>query len=190
MSAALRTAMRRAAAVSETTLSVARSRAAPVLLRASPVPVARVATPSAAVRSFSTSPVSFKVKRDAWASNPTIGYDEVKKLSDQPNDDVLLIDTREPDEVINGTIPSAVILPLSRLEAALNPKFNPGDFQREFAFAKPLPEQNIVFFCRSGRRSGLACEIAEREGYPNVRNYVGSWLEWEDKSKKEGNDDW
>lgn len=43
---------------------------------------------------------------------------------------VLLIDTREPDEVINGTIPSAVILPLSRLEAALSPKFNPGDFQR------------------------------------------------------------
>lgn len=48
----------------------------------------------------------------------------------------------------------------------------------------------MVFFCRSGRRSGLACEIAERQGYPNVRNYVGSYLEWEDKSKKEGNDNW
>ncbi|TXT13198.1 hypothetical protein VHUM_01599 [Vanrija humicola] len=183
--------MRRAAAVSETTLNVARSRASPALLRASPVPLARVSTPAAATprNHFCSTPVIFKAKRDAWASNPVIGYDEVKKLAEQPNDNVLLIDTREPDEVINGTIPSAVILPLSRLEAALSPKFNPGDFQREFAFAKPLPEQNMVFFCRSGRRSGLACELAEREGYPNVRNYVGSYLEWEDKSKKEG-DDW
>lgn len=101
-SSVLRTAMRRAAAVSETTLNVARSRATPVLLRASPVPIARAATPSTAsatARAFSTSPVSFKVKRDAWASNPTIGYDEVKKLADQPNDVGSALSYQSPTDI-------------------------------------------------------------------------------------------
>lgn len=39
----------------------------------------------------------------------------------------------------------------------------------------------MVFFCRSGKRSATACEIANRQGYPNTRNYVGSWLEWCEK---------
>lgn len=92
--------------------------------------------------------------------------------------DILLIDVREPDEVALGSIPSAVNLPLSRLDEALAPNFHPGEFQKEFAFPKPLPAQKIIFFCRSGKRSATACELAGKDGYANVRNYVGSMLEW------------
>jgi 3-mercaptopyruvate sulfurtransferase SseA len=53
---------------------------------------------------------------------------------------------------------------------------------QKYAFQKPLPKQNIIFFCRSGKRSATAGELAGERGYHNVRNYVGSWLDW---SKRE-----
>ena len=54
---------------------------------------------------------------------------------------------------------------------------------QKFLFEKPMPKQNIVFYCRSGKRAATAAEIAQSEGYKNVRNYKGSWLDW---SKREG----
>lgn len=100
-----------------------------------------------------------------------------------PSQDILIVDVREPDEVALGTLPSAVNLPLSRLPEALDEAFEPGRFKKEFAFKKPAAGQKIIFFCRSGKRSATAAEIAGMHGYANVRNYVGSWLEW---SEKEG----
>ncbi|WRT64118.1 uncharacterized protein IL334_001047 [Kwoniella shivajii] len=126
-----------------------------------------------------------KQPKSTWAQNPIVKYEELKPITQQPNDEVLIIDVREPDEVALGSIPSAVNLPLSRLKDALDRGFNPGDFQREFAFSKPTYDQNIIFFCRSGKRSANASELAGEKGYPNVRNYAGSWLDW---SKKEGED--
>ena len=61
---------------------------------------------------------------------------------------------------------------------------------QKFAFSKPLPEQNIIFFCRSGKRSATAAEWAGERGYGNVRNYIGSWLDWTKREKeRDGNDD-
>lgn len=57
------------------------------------------------------------------------------------------------------------------------------DGRKKYAFSKPLPAQNIIFFCRSGRRSASAAEWAAERGYVNVRNYEGSWNDW---SKREG----
>lgn len=39
-------------------------------------------------------------------------------------------------------------------------------------------DTEIVFYCRSGRRSAIACEMAEGLGFRKVANYEGSWLDW------------
>lgn len=96
----------------------------------------------------------------------------------------ILADVRENDEVALGSIPSAVSLPLSVLKSHLAPTYNAGTFQKEHAFAKPLPEQKMVFFCRSGKRSATACQLAGEAGYKNVRNYEGSWLDWTRREKE------
>jgi rhodanese-related sulfurtransferase len=119
--------------------------------------------------------------------------------------DVLIVDVREPDEVALGSIPSSVNLPLSELKDALSPNFGEGDFKKvnyplplshhnkadeqKFAFNKPMPNQNLIFFCRSGKRSATAAEAAGKNGYNNVRNYQGSWLDWSKREKEADNDD-
>ena len=80
--------------------------------------------------------------------------------------DSYLIDVREPDEVIQGSIPSSVNIPLSVLSHSLYVKAE--DFKREFGFEKPKRNQEIVFYCRSGARSTTAGDIAKKIGYQRL----------------------
>ncbi|KAI0307588.1 Rhodanese-like protein [Multifurca ochricompacta] len=110
-----------------------------------------------------------------WTA-PTLTYEQVKQRSQQPSEDAYLIDVREPDEVLQGMIPSAVNLPLSGLSGALHMD---GDrFKEKYGFRKPALDQEIVFYCRSGMRSSTASDVARRNGYKNIMNYKGSWLDW------------
>lgn len=78
---------------------------------------------------------------------------------------------REPDEVVQGMIPSAVNLPLSTLAGALHMA---GDkFKEKYGFQKPAFDQEIVFYCRSGKRSSTASDVARRNGY---KKYVDSYM--------------
>lgn len=74
-----------------------------------------------------------------------------------------MIDVREPDEVILGSIPSSVNIPLSGMAAALH--MNPEAFKEKFGFEKPKSGQEVIFYCRSGKRSATAGDIAKRHGY-------------------------
>ncbi|KAH9949021.1 Rhodanese-like protein [Amylocystis lapponica] len=105
-----------------------------------------------------------------------LSYEELKPKTQQPTPDKYLIDVREPDEVRLGTIPSAVNLPLSVLSGALHLK--PDTFKAQYGFDKPQKDQEIVFYCRSGKRSTTACDVAKRNGFTNLLNYKGSWLDW------------
>jgi len=108
-------------------------------------------------------------------------YEELKPKTEQPSTDKYLIDVREPDEVRLGAIPSAVNLPLSVLSGALH--LSPDAFKAQYGFDKPKKDQEVVFYCRSGKRSTTACDVAKRNGFTNLLNYKGSWLEW---SEREG----
>ncbi|KAI0252596.1 Rhodanese-like protein [Lactifluus subvellereus] len=110
-----------------------------------------------------------------WAT-PILTYETVKQKSQQPSENGYLIDVREPDEVLQGMIPSAVNLPLSSLSAALH--MDGAKFKEKYGFQKPAFDQEIVFYCRSGMRSSTASDVARRNGYKNILNYKGSWLDW------------
>ncbi|EAU93314.1 endoplasmic reticulum protein [Coprinopsis cinerea okayama7 len=103
-------------------------------------------------------------------------YNELLPKTQSPTPATFLIDVREPDEVAQGMIPSAVNIPLSVLSNSL--ALNPAAFKEKFGFDKPKPTQEVIFYCRSGKRSTTACDVAKRNGYENILNYKGSWLEW------------
>jgi thiosulfate/3-mercaptopyruvate sulfurtransferase len=49
-------------------------------------------------------------------------------------------------------------------------------YEQENGFA---PDQNIIAYCRIGERSSHTWFVLTYLlGYPNVRNYDGSWTEW------------
>ena len=75
----------------------------------------------------------------------------------------LLIDVREPNEVSAEAYPDAVVLPLS--------SFDPSDI--------PDPKgKQVVFACRSGRRSVTASLAAQAEGLPYDKHLAGGILGW------------
>ncbi|KAM0753753.1 endoplasmic reticulum protein [Meredithblackwellia eburnea MCA 4105] len=120
-----------------------------------------------------------------WSNSEPVTYHELKPITKSPSDDILLIDVREPDEVAQGNIPSSVNVPLSSFEKSLS--LDEGDFTKIHGFHKPTKGQQIIFYCRSGKRSATALDLAKRAGYRAVRNYEGSWLDWSEKDAK--NDD-
>ncbi|KAJ3267439.1 hypothetical protein HK104_005891 [Borealophlyctis nickersoniae] len=111
--------------------------------------------------------------------DPIVKIEEVQELiSGKSGKKYTLIDVREPAEVSDsGVIPTAHHIPVNTLLDAL--QLPASEFQAKYNFAKPTRDDHVVFYCRSGRRSALAYDIAKGLGYGGVRNYSGSWLEWE-----------
>jgi rhodanese-related sulfurtransferase len=76
---------------------------------------------------------------------------------------MLLVDVREPNETAVERYPDAVIVPLS--------VFDPSEI--------PDPEgKQVVFACRSGRRSVTASLAAQDLGYPYNAHLAGGILAW------------
>lgn len=42
---------------------------------------------------------------------------------------------------------------------------DPGEFYVKHGFKKPGEAEEIVFYCRSGKRSATACDSAMKNGY-------------------------
>ena len=75
----------------------------------------------------------------------------------------LLVDVREPNETAIERFPDAVHLPLSTFDPA--------------AIAAS-PGQEVVFACRSGRRSVTASLAAQEQGFPFGSHLAGGILAW------------
>jgi len=76
---------------------------------------------------------------------------------------MLLVDVREPNETALERYPGAVIVPLSA--------FDPD--------AIPDPQgKEVVFACRSGRRSITASVAAQDAGFPYKSHLAGGIIAW------------
>ncbi|WP_019635214.1 rhodanese-like domain-containing protein [Paenibacillus fonticola] len=78
---------------------------------------------------------------------------------------VKMLDVREPEEWAAGHIEGAKHIPLGQILERL----------RELD-----ADEELIVICRSGNRSGLACELLEEKGF-NVVNMTGGLLAWEDE---------
>jgi rhodanese-related sulfurtransferase len=85
--------------------------------------------------------------------------DVAKRL--QRGDRPKIIDVREDFEVAEGMIEGALHVPIGQLL----------EHYREWK-----PEEELIFVCRSGRRSLAACQVLKMAGYDNVKNLAGGML--------------
>jgi rhodanese-related sulfurtransferase len=76
---------------------------------------------------------------------------------------MLLIDVREPNETALESYPDAVVVPLSSFDPAQIPD--------------PAGKE-VVFACRSGKRSVTASLAAQDRGYPYNSHLAGGMIGW------------
>jgi rhodanese-related sulfurtransferase len=78
---------------------------------------------------------------------------------------ILLVDVREPNEAAIEAFPRAILVPLSTFD----PTTIPDPDGRE-----------VVFACRSGRRSATAAQMAQAAGLPYDAHLAGGILAWKE----------
>jgi len=76
---------------------------------------------------------------------------------------VVLVDVREPNETALERFPGAVLVPLSAFDPATIPA---------------PPGSEVVFACRSGRRSANASLAAQEQGFAYDAHLAGGILAW------------
>ena len=102
----------------------------------------------------------------------------------------VLLDVREPGEfrgeddaptygaLRSGHMPTAVNLPWRTLLDDRG-RIKPRDELGELLIAQGVrPDAHIITYCTGGVRSAHTWYVLRMLGYPEVRNYAGSWWEW------------
>ena len=97
----------------------------------------------------------------------TISSSELKTKLDA-NEDVALIDVREPDEHAAFNI-GGILLPLGKILSMQTDEID------------DLKNEEVICYCRSGNRSGQACMMLETFGFMNTKNLAGGMLAWTEK---------
>lgn len=98
----------------------------------------------------------------------------------------VILDTRSEKEWLGtdkraargGTIPGAVHLDWENHLASDGRLKSAGELRSMFDARGVTPDKEILAFCNTGYRSAHAYLVLRMLGYPQVRNYVGSWQEW------------
>ena len=81
--------------------------------------------------------------------------------------DTQLVDVREPHEVMTGSLPGAINIPVGQFPARL---------------AELDTGRRVVLLCRSGGRSGNAARFLVANGFTDVINLAGGMLAYADPS--------
>lgn len=103
------------------------------------------------------------VKKEVKMSIQELYLNEIYALYTDKKDQYEWIDVRRPDEWATGTIPGAKRIVLDNLPDHI-PNLD--------------PNRSHILICRSGARSGRACELLSAAGIKDVTNFGGGMLSW------------
>lgn len=93
-----------------------------------------------------------------------INKDELQALLQNPDDQTVIIDVREPFEYEAAHIPGVPLIPMGEIPYRLE----------EFD-----PAKDYVLICRSGSRSFEVARFLRHNGLERVHNYSGGMLNWD-----------
>lgn len=82
-----------------------------------------------------------------------------------------LLDVRQPEETAEYNI-GGIALPLGKIQSMQTDEIE--DWR----------DQEIICYCRSGNRSGIAALLLEEMGFADVKNLAGGMLKWKEKYGK------
>jgi thiosulfate/3-mercaptopyruvate sulfurtransferase len=81
-----------------------------------------------------------------------------------------------------GAVPGAVHIEWTRNLSA-DGSFRPAsELKQMYEEAGVTPDREVITYCQGGYRAAHSYVALRLLGYPKVRNYVGSWKEWGDRT--------
>src|SRR5690349_1428432 len=92
---------------------------------------------------------------------------DARKAFDAGPPAALFLDIREPNEVVLGAIPGALVIPRGRLESDAP----------DWLFDPAAP---VICYCSSGKRSALAARTLLEMGFTGVTSLQGGFAAWRD----------
>ncbi|HEV8081677.1 MAG TPA: rhodanese-like domain-containing protein [Chitinophagaceae bacterium] len=96
--------------------------------------------------------------------------EEIKKRLDA-GEKLTLIDVREPHENAEFNI-GGKLIPVGNIQSM------------QIDDIENLRNEEVILYCRSGNRSGIAAMVLDQLGFTNTKNLTGGMLAWGEKFKE------
>lgn len=96
---------------------------------------------------------------------------EELKLKIDSGENINLIDCREPHEYAESHI-GGKLIPLGKIQTM------------QVEEIEDLKDEEVIIYCRSGRRSMMACMVLDQLGFKDTYNVEGGILAWQEKYGK------
>ena len=98
-----------------------------------------------------------------------ITAEEVKQRLDA-GEKLHILDVREPHENTEFNI-GGLLLPLGKVQTM------------QLDEIEDWKDDEVIVYCRSGNRSGQACQVLDMAGFKNTKNLIGGMLNWREVFK-------
>ena len=104
--------------------------------------------------------------------------EDVEAIVNVPDENVILLDTRSPEEYNMGTIPGSINVNY------INNNYNdgtikaPNDVQIMYIEKGLTPEKTAIMYCKTSIRGAETFAALWNAGYRNLKLYDGAWVEW------------
>jgi rhodanese-related sulfurtransferase len=110
----------------------------------------------------------------ASASLPLISQQALLARQAKGDSSLFVLDVRTPQEFAAGHVPGAVNIPYDQVASQL------GEIPKD---------KDVVLYCKSGRRAGLAADVLAANGYTKLEHLQGDIQAWlQDGRPVEGGD--
>jgi len=111
------------------------------------------------------------VAAGALAAGPAlvpISQDTLLERQQMGDEAAFVLDVRSPEEYASGHVPGAVNIPYDQIASRI---------------AEVPKDQDVVLYCKSGRRAGIAAEVLAGQGYTRLQHLEGDIVAWVDKGR-------
>jgi phage shock protein E len=99
------------------------------------------------------------VPQDARPAAPSEAMQAGAAEAQQPDAAVVYVDVRTPAEYASGHVTGSLNIPVEEME-------------RRWQELEPYRDQQVVLYCRTGRRSALAMDVLKSKGFKLLENGV------------------
>lgn len=99
-----------------------------------------------------------------------INADALLQRSAKKDTSLVILDVRTPEEFAEGHVPGAINIPHDKLADRIGELMNDKN-------------KDVVLYCRSGRRAGMAADTLKANGFEKLLHLDGDMIKWTEEKR-------